>query len=504
MSKIIKKFDSELVRSAVNRIAEPVIQTITPLGNNVLFEKDLHSVVTNDGVTIAKMIDSEDEVEDSIIQMVKYGALSTNREAGDGTSTTILLTKKLVDMGTAMIDSGEKPMRVKKKFEDMKEFILGNSEQHKRTTEDKRLIDIARVSSNNDTEIAENVVSIIDTAGLDGMVFLEESKNGKTKITKDTGYGIDNSMFDPVLGNKSPGVADYKEPYVFITDKKLYHIEECKEILEKAYSAGAKCLTIVAKGFVGESANFLIGNHMDEKVPMDILLIQYEGTDKDTTPIHDLAMYLGTKVVTEKTGSLKGKLNDSHFKQAQRVYSAGPRTIFVTSDKSNPELSFLIEEVKKKKEEDKEDENNNRRLASLTTGSVTLYVGAATGPELREKIFRYEDAINATRSALRSGYVLGGGLTLYACTREGDAEVRDFGETSVRQIAQNTGIKFVPDMYSETQGYHAKKEEYLNLEEEGVIEPYDVFYHSVVNAFSVATSILTSGYFIVNKNNDDD
>lgn len=504
MSKVISKFDPELIRRAVDRIADPVIQTLTPLGNNVLFEKDFHSVITNDGATIAKLIDSADPTEDAIIQMVKYGSLATNQAAGDGTSTTILLTKKLVDMGLEQIDKGVKPMILKKTYSQMRDDILEKSESFKTEVNEKDWFNIAMISSSGDEEVANNVVSVIETAGLDGMVFLNEAKNGKTKITKDTGYNLEQPMFDPILANSGPGRADYNKPYIFITDKKLYHIEECKEILEVGHKTGAKEIVIVARDFLGESAEWLIANHMNKEVPLNILLIKYPTPDNDFTEIHDLATYLGAQVVSEKMGTLKGKLNADHFTLVNRVYSAGPKTIFVTDNKTNPELTMLVEEVRSKKEEDPSDDKSARRLASLTAGTVNIEVGAATGPELRELIYRYEDAINATRAAIRSGYVVGGGLTLYASTRELDDLAQEFGLASIKQIATNTGIDFDKTKYNATIGYNAKTEEYSDLSKDGVIEPYDVFKHSILNSFSIAIAILTSGFFITNERENND
>lgn len=504
MSKVITKFDPELIKRAVDRIAEPVIQTLTPLGNNVMFEKDFHSIITNDGATIAKLIDSEDPTEDAIIQMVKYGSLATNSAAGDGTSTTILLTKKLVYMGIDLILSGLKPMRLKEMYTEMRKSIVEMAEGFKTDVTPDNWYDIALISASGDTSVAENVVSVIETAGQDGMIFINESKNSSTKITNDTGYNLEEPMFDPVLGNLSIGRADYKKPYVFITDKKMYHVEECKEILESAYKAHAESIVIVARDFLGESAGYFIANHLDDKVPLNVLIIKYPTPDNDTTPIHDLATYLGAKLVSEKGGSLKGKLTSDHFRLVERVYSAGPKTIFVTEDPANPELSFLIEDVRNKKEENPEDNATAKRLACLTAGTVNIEVGAPTGPELRELIYRYEDAINATRAAMRSGFVTGGGLALYNSTRDFDDVRKEFGTASVKQIATNCGIDFDESKYGGDMGYNAKTGEYSNLRKDGIIEPFDVFKYSVTNAFSIAIAILTSGYFIVNKIEKDD
>tara|TARA_R100001086_G_C11848217_1_gene261020 strand:+ start:7858 stop:9375 length:1518 start_codon:yes stop_codon:yes gene_type:complete len=504
MSKIVEKLSPDKVRSAVNRIAEPVIQTLTPLGNNVMFEKDLFTLITNDGVTIARMIDSEDEVEDAVIQMVKAGSLATNQMAGDGTSTTILLTKKLVDMGLDAIENGQKPMLLKKEMLELKDTIVSNAEEMVTKVTEDDYEKIATVSSSGDTELAKKVVDVIETAGLDGMIFLEDSKNGKTNIIKDTGYNIEEKMFDFSLGNVRPGEADYSNPYVFITDKKLYHVPECKEILEQAYKSGAREVVIFAQEFAGESASFFIGNHKDPEVPLNVLIVKYPIKDGDTTPLYDLATYIGGTVVEDKLGDLTGKLTEEHFTQVERVYSAGPKTIVVSSDPQNEELMKLVEDVRKKKDKNPDDDAVSKRLAALTTGTVRLEVGGATGPELRELMFRYQDAVEAVRAAMRSGYVTGGGLTLFNSTRDTGEFGEEFGKTSIKQIAHNCGIDFSVTDYSGTVGYNAKTDSFEDLSEAGVIEPFDVFKHSVTNAFSIATAILTSGYIIVNKIDKED
>lgn len=499
MTKIIKKFDPETIRKAVNRIAEPVIQTLTPLGNNVMFERDLRTLYTNDGVTIAKLIDSEDETEDAIIQMVKYGSLSTNRQAGDGTSTTILLTKKLIDIGLDRIENGVKPMHLKDEYLKLNEEIIKKAQGIKTNVDKSDSHKIAMVSSGGDEEMSKHIVDVIDTAGLDGLVFIEESKTNDTKIIKDTGYSIDDSVVDPTLGNLGRGHANIQDPTVFITDKKLYHIEECKEILEVAHKSGANDIVIVARDFVGESKEFFVTNHMDERVPLKVFLVKYATPDNDLTPLYDLATYLGAKVVSEKMGNLRGQLTPEHYMTAERVYSVQNRTMFVTSQKANPELTSLVDHVRREKEADPENEMLGKRLAALTTGTVKIEVGNTTGPEMTEKMFRYQDCIEAVRASLRSGYVTGGGLTLYSVTRGLGELAEDFGEISIRQIAHNCGIPFERDKYSDTKGYNAKTGRFSNLAKDGVIEPFDVFKYSVSNAFSIAISILTSGYTIVNK-----
>ena len=395
-------------------------------------------------------------------------------------------------------------MELKWQLEEMRDKILEKSKEFVTDLTDDNVEEVALVSASNDKTVAKNVKKIIDIVGLDGMVFLNESRNSETRIKEDSGYNLGSGMFDTNLGNVGHGKADYQKPHVFITDKKLYHVEECREILEKGHAFGARTIVILARDFLGESADFLISNHLNPDVPLNILMVKIDTKDHDWEKFNDIATYLGAKLVSEKMGKLTGKLNADHFCVADRVYSNGPRTILVTEKKVNPELTMLIEEVRKEKEENPEDDALANRLASLTSGTVTLEVGAATGPELRELLYRYEDAINAVRAALRSGYVTGGGLTLYNSTRGLDAFADELGKTSIKQIAENTGIEFDEQRYGGDEGYNAKTGKFSNLREDGVIEPYDVLKHAIINSVSVAIGVLTSGYFIVNKKEKED
>jgi chaperonin GroEL len=260
----------------------------------------------------------------------------------------------------------------------------------------------------------------------------------------------------------------------------------------------------VARDFLGEAPGFLVSNHHNPEVPMSILLVKVATPDNDHTVIQDIATYLNGTVVSEKRGALVGKLTADDFVLADKVYSFRDKTVLVTNSRANPELSILVESLRAKKEENPEDEETSRRLASLTAGTVSLQVGAATGPELRELIYRYEDAINATRAAMRSGYVAGGGVTLYQATRELDEFAKEFGLSGIKQIALNCEVEFDESKYGGNIGYDAYTETYVDMYKAGVIEPYDVFKHSLTNAVSVSTAILTSGWFIVNKKKKDD
>lgn len=519
MAKIIKKFDADIIRKAVDMIAEPVVQTITPQGNNVLFERDWFPVVTNDGATIAKMIESDDEIEDIIIQLVKSGAIATNDTVGDATSTTILYIQQLVHLGLEEMAAGKQPMTIKRSLERIRDSLLDGVEDKVKELKEKDYFKVALVSASGDEEIAENVVEIISSAGTEGMIFLNESKDGTTRITKDVGYNIEEPMAHSSFGNVSPGRSDYLKPVVVVTSKKLYHISECKEILEVAHKLGHKDVVLIARDFLGESLPFLAKNHQDPEVPLNILPIKYSVPDNDFSLLNDLATYIGTEVINEELGDLTGKLESKHYAVVDRVYTTGKKTIVLNTN-DNSELNKLVESLQK---EDQTNKDVKKRLASLTTGTVTVEVGASTGPELREKLYRYEDAVSALRAAIKSGYVTGGGITLFEVSAELNNQnitakrppkhsltederrlTNHFGRCAIQQISENVGMEFKEEFYGNGTGLNAKTLEYSKLESDGIIEPADSYTHAIKNAFATAIAILTSGYIISNKNSEDE
>ena len=485
------------ILSGLSLITEPVVQTLSPKGKNVLFEdKNGGIFVTNDGVTIAKQIESEDPIEDAVIRVVKYGALETNREAGDGTTTTTLFANAFIREGYRLLDDGMNEMELKKVFNDYVDRVVNNLNPIK-VSNDTELMNIANISANNDPEIAENVVSIVKTAGQSGMVFINPSPTGKTEVIKDTGYVFNSGFFAQELINDGVGKAAYDNVHVLITDKRLYYEEECQAVLSVAIEAGIQNLVIVARDFIGKAPNFLMANHVNKYI--NLLLIKMDGND---AAYGDLATYLGGDYVTEKSGKLINNITTDDFIVAAKVYSTRERSVFQTANPGNSKLQALVQAVQDAKDNEPDDREIERRLSSLTTGIVTVNVGGTTQIETQENIYRYEDAINATRAAMKDGYLPGGGLAVFNATREEQEPVfRRIGEVSIRQIAKNCGKHedFIVANVGGVMGYDAKLDTFTNLLDSGVIDPYKVTEMALRNSVSVAIALLTSGFIIVHK-----
>lgn len=517
MYKKIYKFEEarQKIESAIDAIADPVRHTLSPKGSNVIFEDDkLAQHVTNDGATIAKNIALKDDLQNQIVSVVRSAALKTNNDAGDGTTTTTMFIQSLVKSGFRLIDQGWNRMQLKSELEKSCSSIVKRiSEQKIDVKSNNDIYNIARISGNNDDEIAHNMVRVMEVAGNNGMIFLQPSLNGETEIVEDTGFNIESGIYSPELLEDGSFTKSQEDVYVLVTDKLIYYPEEAETIIRTALDNNYKKICIVAKSFKGKSLPLFVTNH--QRGVIDIMLVAHpEVTDTDNTAVSDLAAYLGGKLVTEKAGSLVNNLSAADFTLARRVYSNPQKTVITSIDgkikTKESRIKFIKDELKK----EPDNEKLKKRLASLTNGTVTIKIGGTTPLEVNERIYRYEDAINATRAAMLNGYLVGGGIaTLRAFNPKDHNEdlvpmIKKLCECSIRQIAENCG-KYPDDMITrilndknKTFGYNAKLDTFEDLLKAGVIDPYKVTEGAIKNAFSVANVILTSQYFIVNDVED--
>lgn len=517
MKKLItsSKESRDKIKSALRLITEPVVQTLSPLGLNVLYEDSNGQLnLTNDGVTIAKQIESDDPIENAIVSIVKHGALKTNQIAGDGTTTTTLYTDLLVREGLKKIEDGMNPMVLKEWYETLAETFIGGITP---TTidNDTQLLHIATISANNDEEIAVNVVDIVNTAGEDGTVLIEQSVDHNTIVEKNSGFIIEGGIFSPEYAQDGGFNTKFDECHVLVTDKRLYYEEEAATILRLAIENGVDKLVIVARDFIGKSVNVFAHNQANNPM-IELLLIKDNNCkETDNTSLKDLSIYLDGPLVTEKQGKIVDNLTIEDFCLAKRVYANPHRAVISAVNEPSKELQNRIESLRNKKDEDPDNDDVGRRLASLTSGMVTVKVGGATPIELREKIFRYEDAINAARAANKYGYLPGGGIAIMSAFVPGNfpEEIRGIAqklsEATVRQIAKNSGLHEESILAGckpvEGIGFNAKTEKFEDMVSAGVIDPYQVTEMAIKNSVSIANTILTAGWLVVlDKEKDND
>lgn len=503
------------ILKAVDIISDPIRETMSPKGRNVLFENDKGSVIsTNDGATLAKSISVSEPVVNAIIEVIKGSSLKTNTEVGDGTSTTILLSSILIKEGLRLVKDGVNAMDIKKELtlfgENLKNELKNKAIQIK-TKEDR--LSIATISANNDMEVAKDTVKAIDVAGLDGMIFIEPNNKVETEVIEDTGFHIETGMFVPELRTEpNRFVATYMNVPVLITDKRIYYKEEVQSILGTVLDAGYKEVVIIARDFIGESLNEFLVNH-NRNVVRCLLIKDPRADGKNNESLDDLAVYLNGKVVSEKNGSIVNKLNIKDFVMANKVFADGSKTLITPKVTNTKNLKLRVEALKKELEKDKDNDTLKRRISSLTNGMVTIKVGGNTPIEIHEKIFRFEDAINALRAAIKDGYLVGGGISIYRAYQalikkpvrpEFNTMFKKYCEGNIRQIADNCG-KHAESIIGEisvakpTVGYNALTDKVEDLLKAGVIDPYKVTEMAISNSISVANQILSSGYLIINE-----
>ena len=503
----------EKILNAVRLITEPVVQTLGPLGSNVLYQDSKGGYnLTNDGVTIAKQVSSDDPIEEAIIEVIKHGALKTNHIAGDGTTTTTLFTNVLITEGMKMIEDGMNPMMLKQDLDEIGKEIVRNLKAIK-VKDDSELLAVARISANNDDAIAKDVLDVVKTAGENGMVLINESHKEETVVEKNSGFIVDGGLFSPEFAQGNGFVANFEECQVLICDKRLYYEEEAEAIIRVALENGVKDLIVVARDYIGKAPNVFITNQVQNEA-INILLVKDENAiEGDNTSLKDLAVYLDGDIVTESTGKLVSNLTIEHFCSARSVFANPQRAVISTNNPDNKELVDRIKVLKKEKEDNGDDLVISRRLSALTNGMVTVKVGGATPIEVQERIFRYEDAINATRAAMKDGYLVGGGLgVLGAYHKDKFPEkyqqiARKLCESSVRQLAKNCG-QHDEHILSKSKpyvgfGYNAKTGKFEDLTKAGVIDPYKVTEMAVKNAISIAGAVLSAQWIIVADNEKD-
>jgi chaperonin GroEL len=500
------------ILKAVDMVCDPIRQTMSPKGLNVIFEgQDTNFYSTNDGATIIKNLTFKNSIHNAICEIIKSASLRTNVEAGDGTSTTVLLAGILTKEAFKLIDGGMNAMDVKREFEKFAQIITAELKKKAiKVRDDKDLERIAYISANNDGQIAKDVVRTIKVAGLDGMVFIEPHSKTETEIIEDSGFIIESGMFSPEFRTqKDRFVSAMLNPVVFITDKRLYYAEEAETILSTALLAGHKNIVIVARDFIGQSVNVFLANHGKD---CNILLIKdNQATDKDASTLEDLAAYLGGKVVSEKHGSLVNNITIDDFVVAAKTFSDNRKTVLSSNKPNNKQVKEQVKAIRQELEKDKDDRGLKKRLASLTNGMVTIKVGAHSVIEMNEKIYRYEDAVNAVRAAMRDGYLVGGGVSLFRAYNptqhpsEFHAIYKKFCLGNIRQIAENCGkhadsiIEQITSTSNSNVGYNAAADKIEDLLKAGVVDPLKVTENAVNNAISIVGQIISSNFIIVNE-----
>ena len=506
----------------VDKLADTVKITLGPKGRNVVLDKKYGSpLITNDGVTIAKEIELENEAENMGAQLVKEVATKTNDAAGDGTTTATLLAQAFVREGMKNVTAGANPMVVrkgiKKAVDKAVEALIANSKKVNGTD------DIARVGtiSAGDDVIGQLIADAMEKVTADGVITVEESKSADTYSEVVEGMQFDRGYLSPYMAtdmDKMEAVLD--DALILITDKKISNIQEVLPVLEQVVQAGRK-LMIIAEDVEGEALTTLVLNKL--RGTFVCVAVKAPGFgDRRKEMLRDIAILTGGEVISSEIGL---ELKDTSIEQlghARQVKVNKENTIIVGGAGAAEDIKARINQIKVAIEETSSEfdrEKLQERLAKLSGGVAVIKVGAATEAEMKEKKLRIEDALNATRAAVEEGIVAGGGtaylnvipeVAKLVDTVEGDEKtgvriVLKALEEPVRQIAANAGfdggviINEIVKSGKVGYGFDAYNEVYCDMMSAGIVDPTKVTRSALQNAASIASVILTTESVVADK-----
>ncbi|CTI30785.1 chaperonin GroEL [Streptococcus pneumoniae] len=521
MSKEIK-FSSD-ARSAMVRgvdiLADTVKVTLGPKGRNVVLEKSFGSpLITNDGVTIAKEIELEDHFENMGAKLVSEVASKTNDIAGDGTTTATVLTQAIVREGIKNVTAGANPIGIRRGIETAVAAAVEALKNNAIPVANKEAIaQVAAVSSRSE-KVGEYISEAMEKVGKDGVITIEESRGMETELEVVEGMQFDRGYLSQYMVTDSEKmVADLENPYILITDKKISNIQEILPLLESILQSN-RPLLIIADDVDGEALPTLVLNKI--RGTFNVVAVKAPGFgDRRKAMLEDIAILTGGTVITEDLGLELKDATIEALGQAARVTVDKDSTVIVEGA-GNPEaISNRVAVIKSQIETTTSEfdrEKLQERLAKLSGGVAVIKVGAATETELKEMKLRIEDALNATRAAVEEGIVAGGGTALAnvipaVATLEltgdevtGRNIVLRALEEPVRQIAHNAGFEgsIVIDRLKNAElgiGFNAATGEWVNMIDQGIIDPVKVSRSALQNAASVASLILTTEAVVANK-----
>ena len=515
-------FEEEARRAlgrGVDQLANAVKITLGPKGRNVVLDKKYGApVITNDGVTIARDIELEDPFENMGAQLVKEVATKTNDIAGDGTTTATLLAQAMIHEGMKNVVAGANPMIIKRGIQKAVDALVEEIKAKAKKIEGKA--DIAQVAtiSSADAETGELIAEAMEKVGKDGVITVEESKSMATNLSVVEGMQFDRGYISPYLvtdTDKMEAVLD--DPYILITDRKISAINDILPILEQVVKAG-KQLAIIAEDVDGEALTTIVVNKL--RGTFKALAVKAPGFgDRRKAMLEDIAILTGGTVISEELGRNLDSVTMEDLGRARQIRSTKEETTIVDGTGDKAAIAARVAQIRKQIEETTSDfdkEKLQERLAKLAGGVAVIEIGAATEVEMKDKKYRIEDALNATRAAVEEGIVAGGGTTfvdiLPALDRlnvEGDEKVgveivRRAVEEPVRQIADNAGLEgsVVVENVKKAGtgvGFNALSNEYVDMIETGIVDPAKVTRSALQNAASIASMVLTTETLVVDK-----
>lgn len=515
-------FDEEARRAlgrGVDALANAVKVTLGPKGRNVVLDKKYGApTITNDGVTIARDIELEDPFENMGAQLVKEVATKTNDIAGDGTTTATLLAQAMIQEGMRNVVAGANPMIVKKGIETAVKTLVDEIKSKAKKVETKAKIAQVAAISSGDAEVGDLIAEAMEKVGKDGVITVEESKSMDTNLSVVEGMQFDRGYISPYMvtdTEKMEAIMD--DPYVLITDRKISSIADILPVLEQVVKQG-KQIVIIAEDLDGEALATIVVNKL--RGTFKALAVKAPGFgDRRKAMLEDIAILTGGTVISEEIGRKLDSVTLEDLGRARQVRSTKEETTIVDGAGNKAQITARVEQLKKQIADTTSDfdrEKLQERLAKLSGGVAVVEIGAATEVEMKDKKYRVEDALNATRAAVEEGIVAGGGTTfidilpaLDKIKTEGDVKVgieivKRAVEAPVRQIAENAGLEgsVVVDSVKKAGdgvGFNALENSYVDMIGAGIVDPAKVTRSALQNAASIAAMVLTTETLVTDK-----
>ena len=529
MAKIIK-FESD-ARSAmlkgVDILANTVKATLGPKGRNVILDKSYGAPrITKDGVTVAKEIELEDKFENMGTQMVKEVASKTNDEAGDGTTTAILLAQAIVKEGCKYVTAGMNPMDVKRGIEaaveQVKEKLISSAKKVKDSDE---IAQVGTISANGDKEIGDMISRAMQKVGNEGVITVEEAKGIETELEVVEGMQFDRGYLSPYfITNADKMTTELDNPLILLHEKKLTNLQPMVPLLESVVQAG-RPLMIISEDVEGEALATLVVNKL--RGGLKVVAVKAPGFgDRRKAMLEDIAILTGGQVISEDLGIKLENVKINDLGSAKKVKVDKENTTIVSGSGKKSDIEARCAQIKQQVEEttsDYDKEKLQERLAKLAGGVAVVKVGGATEVEVKEKKDRVEDALNATRAAVEEGIVVGGGCALLYTSQDldkvkvkGDDQksgveiVKKALQSPIRQITNNAGVDGsvvvgkLLEMNKPSHGYDAQTEQYVDMFKEGIIDPVKVVRTALQNAASIAGLLVTTEAMVADKPDEKD
>ncbi|TLL93484.1 chaperonin GroEL [Staphylococcus aureus] len=509
----------------VDQLANAVKVTIGPKGRNVVLDKEFTApLITNDGVTIAKEIELEDPYENMGAKLVQEVANKTNEIAGDGTTTATVLAQAMIQEGLKNVTSGANPVGLRQGIDKAVKVAVEALHENSQKVENKNEIAQVGAISAADEEIGRYISEAMEKVGNDGVITIEESNGLNTELEVVEGMQFDRGYQSPYMVTDSDKmVAELERPYILVTDKKISSFQDILPLLEQVVQSNRPIL-IVADEIEGDALTNIVLNRM--RGTFTAVAVKAPGFgDRRKAMLEDLAILTGAQVITDDLGLDLKDASIDMLGTASKVEVTKDNTTVVDGDGDENSIDARVSQLKSQIEETESDfdrEKLQERLAKLAGGVAVIKVGAASETELKERKLRIEDALNSTRAAVEEGIVAGGGTALVNVYQkvseieaEGDIEtgvniVLKALTAPVRQIAENAGLEgsVIVERLKNAEpgvGFNAATNEWVNMLEEGIVDPTKVTRSALQHAASVAAMFLTTEAVVASipeKNND--